>query len=123
AFVVLQRLRDLIERGSTFAEALEEIRATTVFTTHTPVPAGHDAFPFELVEHYLYSCWGSLGANRDPFLALGAHDSGGGAQFNMTALALRSAAAVNGVSQLHAVVTRSMWESLWPSVAGAVRPV
>ena len=118
AFVVLQRLRDLIGQGSTFDDALDEIRATTVFTTHTPVPAGHDAFPFELVEHHLASCWGTLGANRDQFLALGAHDAGGGAQFNMTALALRSAGAINAVSQLHGVVTRSMWGSIWPGRAG-----
>ena len=118
AFVVLQRLRDLIEQGSTFDDALGAIRATTVFTTHTPVPAGHDAFPFELVEHHLASCWGTLGANRDQFLALGAHDAGGGAQFNMTALALRSAGAINAVSQLHGVVTRSMWGSMLARAAG-----
>ena len=106
AFVVLQRIRDLIERGSTFDQALEEIRATTVFTTHTPVPAGHDAFPFHLVEKHLAGCWGTLGANREQFLALGSHDTGGGAQFNMTALALRSAGAINAVSQLHGEVTR-----------------
>jgi starch phosphorylase len=122
-FVVLQRLRDLIEEGSSFVDAIDEIRATTVFTTHTPVPAGHDAFPFELVEHHLASCWGTLGPNRDQFLALGAHDAGGGAQFNMTALALRSAGAINAVSQLHGVVTRSMWASMWPNVSEAERPV
>ena len=71
AFVVLQRIRDLIERGSTFDDALEEIRQTTIFTTHTPVPAGHDAFPFHLVEKHLAGCWGTLGPNRDRFLALG----------------------------------------------------
>ena len=87
AFVVLQRIRDLIGEGSTFDDALDEIRATTVFTTHTPVPAGHDAFPFQLVEQHLASCWGTIGAHRDQFLALGAHDAGGGSQFNMTALA------------------------------------
>jgi starch phosphorylase len=123
AFVVLQRLREMIALGSTFADALAEIRATTVFTTHTPVPAGHDAFPFPLVEHHLASCWGSLGANRDPFLALGAHEGGEGTLFNMTALALRSAGAVNAVSQLHGVVTRSMWGSIWPGVPEAERPV
>src|SRR5262249_50727761 len=79
AFVVLQRIRDLIEQGSTFDDALNEIRGTTVFTTHTPVPAGHDAFPFHLVEKHLAGCWGSLGANRDKFLALGSHDAGAGA--------------------------------------------
>ena len=89
AFVVLQRIRDLIESGSTFDQAVEEIRATTVFTTHTPVAAGHDAFPFHLVEKHLAGCWGTLGANREKFLALGSHDAGGGPQFNMTALAMR----------------------------------
>ena len=120
AFVVLQRIRDLIELGSTFDEALEEIRRTTVFTTHTPVAAGHDAFPFHLVEKHLAGCWGTLGANRDRFLALGSHDSGAGAQFNMTALALRSAGGVNAVSRLHGEVTRGMWA---PIVAEVDRPV
>jgi starch phosphorylase len=123
AFVVLQRIRDLIERGSTFDEALEEIRRTTVFTTHTPVPAGHDAFPFQLVEKHLAGCWGTLGPNRDRFLALGSHDSGSGAQFNMTALALRSAAKVNAVSRLHGQVTRNMWAAMWPGVDEPNRPV
>src|SRR5207237_2219627 len=64
-FVVLQRIRDLIEHGSSFDEALEEIRHSTLFTTHTPVPAGHDAFPFHLVEKHLAGAWGTLGSNRD----------------------------------------------------------
>jgi len=113
-FVVLQRIRDMIEAGATFDDALAEIRRTTVFTTHTPVPAGHDAFPFHTVEKHLAGCWGTLGANRERFLALGSHDSGSGPQFNMTALALRSAGAVNAVSELHGKVTRSMWSSMWP---------
>ena len=123
AFVVLQRIRDLIEQGSSFDHALEEIRATTVFTTHTPVPAGHDAFPFHLVEKHLAGCWGTLGANRDRFLALGSYDNGGGTLFNMTALALRSAGKVNAVSQLHADVTRNMWAPMWPGVPERERPV
>src|SRR5882724_10371490 len=123
AFVVLQRIRDLTESGASFDAALEEIRRTTVFTTHTPVPAGHDAFPFSLVEKHLAGCWGTLGPNRDRFLALGSHDNGGGPQFNMTALALRSAAHVNGVSQLHGAVTRAMWSDIWPGAAEADRPV
>jgi starch phosphorylase len=123
AFVVLQRIRDLIERGRTFEDALEEIRDTTIFTTHTPVPAGHDAFPFYLVEKHLAGCWGTLGPHRDKFLALGAHDSGSGAQFNMTALALRSASKVNAVSRLHGKVTRDMWADIWPGVLELDRPV
>jgi starch phosphorylase len=122
-FVVLQRIRDLIEEGSSFDHALEEIRQTTIFTTHTPVPAGHDAFPFHLVEKHLAGCWGTLGANRDPFLALGAYDNGSGPQFNMTALALRSAGKTNAVSQLHGRVTRDMFAPMWPDTAANDRPV
>jgi starch phosphorylase len=120
---VLQRIRDLIEKGFSFDAALEDVRRTTVFTTHTPVPAGHDAFPFNLVETHLASCWGSLGQYRDRFMALGAYDNGSGMQFNMTALALRTSDAVNAVSQLHGVVTREMWGPIWPGVAEEARPV
>jgi starch phosphorylase len=123
AFVVLQRIRDLTESGASFDQALEEIRQTTVFTTHTPVPAGHDAFPFHLVEKHLAGCWGTLGPNRDRFLALGSYDNGSGVQFNMTALALRSAGKVNAVSQLHGQVTRQMWGPMWPELSEPQRPV
>ena len=123
AFVVLQRIRDLIEHGVDFDEALADIRRSTVFTTHTPVPAGHDAFPFYLVEKHLAGCWGTLGPHRERFFALGAYDSGGGSQFNMTALALRSAGAVNAVSKLHGDVTREMWAAMWPGVPADDRPV
>ena len=96
AFVVLQRIRDLIETGESFDAALEEVRRTTVFTTHTPVPAGHDAFPFNLVETHLAGLLGL--ARRVPRRAScsSAHyDNGSGPQFNMTALALRTASGVN----------------------------
>ena len=123
AFVVLQRIRDLIERGDTFDSALEEVRRTTIFTTHTPVPAGHDAFPFNLVETHLANAWGTLGAYRDAFMALGHYDNGSGPLFNMTALALRTAGATNAVSQLHGEVTREMWGPIWPGVPENERPV
>jgi starch phosphorylase len=123
AFVVLQRIRDLIETGVSFADALEDVRRSTVFTTHTPVPAGHDAFPFNLVEKHLAGCWGSLGTYRDQFMALGAYDNGAGTQFNMTALALRTADGVNAVSKLHGGVTREMWGPIWPGVPDSERPV
>jgi len=125
AFVVLQRIRDLLSTGHRWDAALAEVRRTTVFTTHTPVPAGHDAFPFSLVEQHLSGCWGSLGEHRDAFLALGKYDngSGNGEQFNMTALAMRSAGAINGVSKLHGIVTRDMFAPLWPGVAPDDRPV
>jgi starch phosphorylase len=113
-FVVLQRIREFVDQGTSFDDALEEVRRTTVFTTHTPVPAGHDAFNFQLVERHLAGAWGSLGAHRARFLALGEYDNGHGPEFNMTALALRASASVNGVSELHGQVTREMWVSIWP---------
>jgi starch phosphorylase len=122
-FVVLQRIRDLIEQGRTFEDALEEIRRTTMFTTHTPVPAGHDAFPFHLVEKHLAGLWGTLGANRDRFMALGAYDNGSGVQFNMTALAIRSSGSTNAVSQMHGTVTRAMFAPMWPDLPEDDRPV
>ena len=123
AFVCLQRIRDLIEHGESFESALEEVRQSTIFTTHTPVPAGHDAFPFNLVETHLAGAWGTLGQYRDAFMALGHYDNGGGPMFNMTALALRTAGYVNGVSELHGQVTRDMWGPIWPGLAEDQRPV
>jgi starch phosphorylase len=113
AFVVLQRIKRLLEQGSSFDQAVEDVRRTTVFTTHTPVAAGHDAFPFHLVETHLAGAWGTLGQYRERFMALGLHDNGSGPMFNMTALALRAAGAVNAVSRLHADVTTRMWEPIW----------
>ncbi len=123
AFVVLQRIRDLCDLGWTFDDALVEVRRTTIFTTHTPVAAGHDAFPFHLVETHLAGAWGDMGGHREQFLALGHYDNGGGPMFNMTALALRTAAAVNGVSQLHGEVTKHMWQPIWPDTPYEQLPV
>ena len=123
AFVALQRIREIIEQGRSFDDALEEVKRSTVFTTHTPVPAGHDAFPFHLVEKHLAGTWGEIGQHRQSFLALGEYDNGGGSLFNMTALALRTAAYVNGVSALHGEVTRSMWRPMWPDTPADQIPV
>jgi starch phosphorylase len=123
AFVVLQRIRDFCDRGWSFDDALQEVQRTTVFTTHTPVTAGHDAFPFHMVEAHLAGAWGDFGGYRERFLALGHYDNGGGPMFNMTALALRTSAAVNGVSQLHGEVTRQMWRPIWPQLAADALPV
>jgi starch phosphorylase len=123
AFVVLHRIREHIEQGRSFEDALAEVRKTTVFTTHTPVAAGHDAFPFQLVEQHLAGCWGDLGGHRDAFLALGMYDNGSGPMFNMTALALRSAGFTNAVSKLHRDVTVDMWAPIWPDTAADQRPV
>ncbi len=114
AFVTLERLRELMETGKSFDEASTEIRRTLIFTTHTPVPAGHDAFPFHLVEKYLSRYWEQLGLDRDRFLSLGAHREPWGEVFHMTVLALNMAGRCNGVSKTHGEVSRRMWQRLWP---------
>jgi starch phosphorylase len=117
AFMLLERVREEIARGMSFADALQKVQSTTVFTTHTPVPAGHDVFPVELMEKYFHSYyWDSLGIGRDTFMELG-RPSGTSAQtFSMTVLALKMADHRNGVSQPHGKVTRRTWHGLWPEV-------
>jgi starch phosphorylase len=110
AFLVLERLRELVQGGQPFDRAVEMVRNTTAFTTHTPVPAGHDAFPFYLMDEYFGRFWQDMGVDRNRFMALGEYDG----RFNMTVLALRLAGQRNGVSQLHGEVSRRMWQSVWP---------
>ena len=115
AFLGLERVRRLMEqRGLSFAEARELASAGLVFTGHTPVLAGHDYLPPELIERYLGDYARLLGISREAFLGLGRH--GGSGDFCMTILALRLAACSNGVSRLHGVVSRKMWQHLWPGV-------
>ncbi len=116
AFVTLERMRELVDRGESFEAALEKVRRSTIFTTHTPVPAGHDVFHMDLVQSYLAGYWGNIGSYRDQFLSLGHYDNGLGPMFNMTALAIRSTGATNAVSQIHGRVTLDMWSQIWPSV-------
>lgn len=113
AFMMLERVRELLARGRDLDEAVAEVRTSTVFTTHTPVPAGHDAFPLPLIEKYLEPYWARLGSDRDRFVALGRHEETWGPAFNMTALALRLAQHCNAVSLKHGEVSRRMWASLW----------
>jgi starch phosphorylase len=116
AFMMLERVREEVEQGATFTEALQRVRATTVFTTHTSVAAGHDIFPSSLVEKYLHSYWESLGISRETFLELGGQDGTSDQTFNMTVLALKITDHHNAVSQLHGKITRRMWHGLWPEV-------
>lgn len=115
AFLGLERIRELVQgQGLTFAEAVEAVRASSVFTTHTPVPAGNDAFAFELIEKFFWQYWGQLGINREQFLGFARHELQWGPQFSMTVLALRLSAFHNGVSELHGHVSREMWKGIWP---------
>ena len=114
AFLSLERIRELVQQGVEFGVAAEIVRAGNVFTTHTPVPAGHDAFAFELVDKFFWQYWGQLGIDRERFLALARHEHNWGAEFSMTVLAFRLSAYHNGVSELHGQVSRQMWQNLWP---------
>jgi len=114
AFMMLERVREEVEQGATFKEAVRRVRATTVFTTHTPVPAGHDVFPAQLVEKYFHNYWDSLGIDKETFIRLGQQNGICPQAFNMTALALALSEQRNAVSQLHGGVTRRMWHVLWP---------
>src|SRR5262249_40928482 len=88
--------------------------ASTVFTTHTPVPAGHDAFPLSLWEDSFRGYWDSLEPHKDRCRALGEHDETWGKSFNMTVFSLRTSGHRNGVSQLHGKVSRRMWTGICP---------
>ena len=123
AFMMLERIREQVASGLPFAEAVSRVQATTMFTTHTPVLAGHDSFPAELVERYLGSYWQSMGLVREAFLQLGQQDSSGIQDFNMTAFALRMANQRCAVSQLHGRVTRRMWHGLWPGAPEEQVPI
>ena len=114
AFALLERIRDQVQGGVSYEEAADQVRGSSIFTTHTPVPAGHDVFPFPLMEKYFHSYWPALGLDHDRFLELGIHPQESGAGFNMTAFALRLSGFRNGVSKRHGEVTRRMWQSLWP---------
>jgi starch phosphorylase len=114
ALMLVERVREQVEAGTSFDQAVQKVRRSSVFTTHTPVPAGHDAFPFALVEKYLAAYWPTLGLDRDRFLALGAHSEPWGTAFNMSALAFRLSGARSAVSRRHAEVSRRMWAPLWP---------
>ena len=108
AFALLERIRERVERGMEFDEALEQVRATSVFTSHTPVPAGHDIFPINLIDRYFKAYYPALGIDRREFLQLGVHPQSPGAGFNMTAFALRASEHHNGVSHAHGTVTRQI---------------
>jgi glycogen phosphorylase len=124
AFAALERTRRLMEaHGLDFEAAREASTGGTVFTTHTPVPAGHDAFPAALVEQYLGGYARALGLDAPGLMALGRADPGTDEPFSMTVLALRMAAVSNGVSRLHGHVSRAMWRGLWPGLAEPEVPI
>jgi len=103
--------------GLLLAEAVAKVRRQTLFTTHTPVPAGNDAFPPALMDKYFGSYYAQLGLSRDEFMNLAMHDG----LFSMTVLALRLAGTANGVSKLHGEVSRQMWSWVAPNTPAGLR--
>jgi glycogen phosphorylase len=114
AFMMVERLRERIADGASLPEATRDVRSRTVFTTHTPVPAGHDMFSPELIDSVCGSYHESMGMDREQFGAIGHHPEIDHGRFHMTAAAIRLAGHVNGVSTLHRDVTRELWRCLWP---------
>lgn len=123
-FLGLERISDLIGGGLTFGEALEVVRAGTVFTTHTPVAAGIDRFESDLIERY-FSTELLPGVDVKDVLSLGAENYDGGTKdtFNMAVMGLRLAQRANGVSQLHGEVSRRMFGALWPGFDSSDVPI
>jgi starch phosphorylase len=118
AFLGLERVRHLMaEHRLSFREGLEIVAASGVFTTHTPVPAGIDVFSADQMDRYFGVYREAFGLPREEFLDLGrVHPAKSEEPFNMAVLAIRTATVVNGVSRLHARVSRAMWRDVWPGV-------
>lgn len=125
AFLTLEIIKDLMEEKKISFEMARDIATSkTVFTTHTPVPAGNDIFPLDLVEKYFKDFWPRLGLDREGFLKLGMKptqilESG----FNMGILALKIAGKKNGVSRLHGAVSRELFGEVWPNIAANESPI
>jgi starch phosphorylase len=114
AFMVLERARELKTQGLSYDAAMEAVAANTVFTTHTPVPAGHDHFSAEMIETYLAGMRRELGLSAEALMALG--HVPGGEEFNMTALAIHGSRFQNGVSRIHGRVSSQICSPLWPDI-------
>jgi starch phosphorylase len=125
AFLTLEVIKDVMEEKQvSFEVAKSMCSAKTVFTTHTPVPAGNDIFPIELMDKYFSNFWPKLGISREDFLRLGMKNTQGLEQgFNMGMLALRIAGKKNGVSKLHGAVSRRLFSDVWPNIAPDESPI
>lgn len=121
-FLGLERIREWVDQGLTFDEAIEAVRAGSVFTTHTPVPAGIDRFPRELFEEYFTTFADQCGVTIDQLATIG-HDHSDENKFNMAYMGLRMAARSNGVARLHGEVSRDMFGPLWPALATPEIPI
>lgn len=115
AMLTLERVRERVMRGEDFQDACAAVRKNTVFTTHTPVPAGNEVFSMDLVKQHLEPWSRDTGVPADEVTAMGAHEG----MFNLTTLSIRLSSSTNGVSELHGRVSSDMWRHLWPKDADA----
>jgi starch phosphorylase len=115
AFMMVERLREELAAGTEWDEGVSRVRARTVFTTHTPVPAGHDIFSPDLVRSVTDGYHATMGVDEATFMKLGRHPGMDDGRFHMTASAIRLASHVNGVSKRHGEVTQELWKSMWPA--------
>jgi starch phosphorylase len=123
-FLSLERIRLMMnENDVTFQQALELSRASNLFTTHTPVPAGLERFGYDLIDEHFSDYWGLLNLTRDQFHDLGRERIDGQDLFSMAVLALRVSSDANGVAQLHGVVSREMWNWMFPQVPTPEVPI
>ncbi|MCK4777970.1 MAG: alpha-glucan family phosphorylase, partial [Actinomycetia bacterium] len=124
-FLGLERIRNKVkEQGINFYEALEAVRSNTIFTTHTPVPAGNDAFPLTLKDKFFQKYWQEVGINRHNFMDLGLQVQPEGYEiFSLTILAFKLSGRANGVSELHGKVSRHIWKRMWPFIPEEEIPI
>jgi len=120
-FLILERIRQLMAEGLSFPEAREVTAAGNVFTTHTPVPAGNEEFPPDLVRKYAAPLLSEMGMKPEEFLQLGLHNAN--PNFSMTVFALRFSRYRNGVSRLHGEVSREIWKDVWPRLPKQDAPI
>ncbi len=123
SFMLVERVRELVAAGVPYDEACRRVRGTSLFTTHTPVPAGHDAFSLEQVEACTGPVWEEMGIDRAAFMRLGYIPTRDHGQFHMPALAMRLSGHANGVSKPHGAESRRIWRDLWPGRRTAEIPI
>jgi starch phosphorylase len=113
AFMLVERVREHCTQGMRFDDAVAEVRSCSIFTTHTPVPAGHDTFGLDQVEACTGPIWDEMGVDKRTVLEIGRHPGDANGAFHMTVCALRLSRFVNGVSRRHGEVSRQIWAPLW----------
>lgn len=126
AFLLLEKMRMLMKnKGLSFEQAQKVVKSNCVFTTHTPVPAGNEVFSSQLVSTYFENLYRELGLSKEQFLALGRDLKAENLDkdFSMTILALKACGKANGVSRLHATVSREMWQNVWPELPRKEIPI